>query len=296
MTQLLQLAFFGIALGSVLALAAVGVSLVYGGLKIINFAHGDYMTLGAFLGVGIDSGLHLGMPLGIIVAVLGTALFSVLVELLVWRPLRARRAPLLSMFVSAIGLALVLRQGILFAAGGGFVQFDVNAYSVYRISGLRLPVEQVTALAIAVVAIAALCLMLARTPLGKAIRGLSDNAELTAISGIDPGRLAVVVWALAGGLAGLSGVLLGLVESSFDTNLGWDQLLTIFCAVVLGGIGSAYGAVLGGLVLGLLLELSSWSGFAGGVPTSYELVVPFVALVVILLVRPSGLLGRSRVL
>ncbi|HTW98453.1 MAG TPA: hypothetical protein VMD59_06740, partial [Acidimicrobiales bacterium] len=101
---------------------------------------------------------------------------------------------------------------------------------------------------------------------------------------------------LTGALAGLSGVLLGLIESSFDTNLGWDQLLTVFCAVVLGGIGSAYGALLGGLVLGLVLELSSWSGFAGGVPASYQLVVPFVALVVILLLRPSGLLGRSRVL
>jgi branched-subunit amino acid ABC-type transport system permease component len=296
MTQLLQLAFFGIAIGSVLALAAVGVSLVYGGLKIINFAHGDYMTLGAYLALGVSSGWHLGLPLGVAAAVIGTALFAVVVELLVWRPLRARRAALLSVFVTAIGLSLVLRQGILFAVGGGYDQFDVNAYSVYRVGALRLPVEEVTALAIAAVAIAALCVMLARTPLGKAIRGLSDNAELTAISGIDPGRLAILVWALAGGLAGLSGVLLGLVESSFDTNLGWDQLLTIFCAVVLGGIGSAYGALLGGLVLGLVLEVASWSGFAGGVPASYQLVVPFVALVVILLVRPSGLLGRSRVL
>lgn len=296
MTQLLELAFFGLAIGSVLALAAVGVSLVYGGLKIINFAHGDYMTLGAYLAVGVSSGWHLGLPLGIVAAVLGTALFAVAIELCVWRPLRARRAAVLSVFVTAIGLSLVLRQAILFAVGGGFEQYDVDAYSIDRVGSLRLPTEQVTALAIAGVALAALCLMLARTTLGKAIRALADNAELTAISGIDPGRLALLVWAIAGGLAGLAGVLLGLVQTSFDTNLGWDQLLTVFCAVVLGGIGSAYGALVGGLVLGLVLELSSWSGFAGGVPASYQLVVPFVALVVILLVRPSGLLGHSRVL
>jgi neutral amino acid transport system permease protein len=294
--QLLQLVFTGMAIGSVIALAAVGVSLVYGGLKIINFAHGDYMTLGAYIALGASSGLHLPLAPAVVIGVLGTAAFAVVVELVVWRPLRARRAALLSVFVTAIGLALVLRQGLLFVAGGSFQQFDVDAYGVYRLGPLRLPEEQVLAIVIALPGILVLAAVLARTALGKAIRALADNPELTAISGIDPDRLAIVIWALAGGLAGLAGVLLGFVQTSFDTNLGWTQLLTIFCAVVLGGIGSAYGALVGGMVIGLVMQVATWSGFAGGISGSYQLVVPFVALVVILLVRPSGLLGRSRVL
>ncbi len=296
MTQLLQLVFTGIAVGSVIALAAVGVSLVYGGLKIINFAQGDYMTLGAYLTLGASQGWRLPLWFAVLLGALGTAAFAIVIELIVWRPLRRRHAPLLSVFVTAIGLALVLRQAILFAAGGGFEQYAVDAYGVYRVGSLRLPEEQVIALAIALPALLALTLMLARTSLGKAIRALADNPELTAISGIDPDRLAIVIWALAGSMAGLAGVLLGLVQTSFDTNLGWTQLLTVFCAVVLGGIGSAYGALAGGLVIGLVMQVATWSGFAGGVPGSYQLVVPFVALVAILLVRPSGILGRSRVL
>jgi branched-subunit amino acid ABC-type transport system permease component len=296
MTQLLQLVFTGLAIGSVIALAAVGVSLVYGGLKIINFAQGDYMTLGAYLALGASSGWHLPVWLAVVIGTLGVAAFAIVIELIIWRPLRARHASLLAVFVTAIGLALVLRQAILFVAGGAFQQFAVDAYGVYHVRSLRLPEDQVIALAVALPVIVALALMLARTPLGKAIRGLADNPELTAISGIDPGKLAIVIWALAGGMAGLAGVLLGLVQTSFDTNLGWTQLLTVFCAVVLGGIGSAYGALAGGLVIGLVMSVSLWSGFAGGVPGSYQLVVPFVALVAILLVRPSGLLGRSRVL
>lgn len=296
MTQLLQLVFTGLAIGSVIALAAVGVSLVYGGLKIINFAQGDYMTLGAYLALGASSGWHLPVWLAVVIGTLGVAAFAIVIELIIWRPLRARHASLLAVFVTAIGLALVMRQAILFVAGGAFQQFAVDAYGVYHVGSLRLPEDQVIALSVALPVIVALALMLARTPLGKAIRGLADNPELTAISGIDPGKLAIVIWALAGGMAGLAGVLLGLVQTSFDTNLGWTQLLTVFCAVVLGGIGSAYGALAGGLVIGLVMSVSLWSGFAGGVPGSYQLVVPFVALVAILLVRPSGLLGRSRVL
>ncbi len=296
MTGLLQLVFDGVVVGAVLALAAAGVSLVYGGLRIINFAQGDYMTLGAYVALGVSSGLRLGMVAGVAAATLCTSAFAVVLEPVLWRPLRRARAGVLSLFVTAVGLSLVLRQGILFAAGGGFQQYRVDAYSAWQVSGLRFPTEEVVAGAAALAAILTLATLLSRTQLGKALRGLADSPELTAISGIDPDRLAVVVWALAGALAGLSGVLLALVETSFDTNLGWDQLLTVFCAVVLGGIGSTYGALIGGIVLGLVMELATWSGFAGGVPASYQLVVAFVALVAVLLVRPTGILGRSRIL
>lgn len=296
MTALFQLLVDGIITGSVFALAAVGVSLLYGGLRIINFAQGDMMTFGAFVAVGFTQGLGLPFPLGVIAGVLATAVLSVVLEYTLFRPLRRRGAGMLGMFVTAIGLALVLRQGILFAAGASYRSYPVDSFSVVRFAGIRVATDELYAGVVALAVIVVLAVGLARTSLGKSVRALSDNPSLTSVSGIDPDRVATIIWVSAGALAGLAGTLQGLVQTSFDSNMGWNQLLPVFCAVVLGGIGSAYGALFGGLVLGIVMQASTWSGFAGGVPASYQLVVAFVALIAVLLVRPQGLLGRSRIL
>jgi branched-subunit amino acid ABC-type transport system permease component len=139
-------------------------------------------------------------------------------------------------------------------------------------------------------------LFLARTRLGKSMRAVADNRALAAVSGIDVERMAIYVWILAGGLAGLGGVMLALVQGPFEPNLGVAPLFLIFTTVVLGGIGSAFGALTAGLALGLAMEVSTWSGLLGGIEPKYKPILAFLVLILLLLYRPQGLFGRARVL
>jgi neutral amino acid transport system permease protein len=290
-TQLAQLLVDGLVTGAVLAIAAVGVSLVYGILRLVNFAHGDYLTFGAYAGL-LVARPGAGMIVATAVAVGATALLAVALELALWGPMRRRRAGLLSTFITAIGLALVLRDLILLGAGAGSRHYPVNPFAVAALGPLRVSVSQLIAIGLSLVAIAGVGLLLARTNLGRQMRALADNVELAAVAGVDVRRVVLVTWLLAGGLAGLAGELQGLIQGAFDPNMGWTLLLPIFAAVVLGTIGNPYGALLGGLALGLVMELSTWSALGGGLPASYQYVVAFAALVALLLLRPQGLLGR----
>jgi len=213
-----------------------------------------------------------------------------------WRPLRARRAGFMSLFLASIGLALVLRQSLLLAAGPQPRTFRVDPYRVYVLGSVRLSQAQFVAIVVAAGAISAIGLFLSRTALGRTMRALADDRALAAVAGIDVGRVIAFTWVLAGLLAGVAGVLAGLVQTTFDPNFGFQLLLPIFAAVVLGGIGSAYGALAGGLALGVAMELSTWPSLFGGVNPVYKPVVAFVLLAAALLVRPQGLFGRARVL
>lgn len=291
----LQLFVNGLVTGSVIAIAAVGVSLVYGILKLVNFAYGDMMTFGAY--AASLGNVTLGLPLAVAagLAMLATAALSLGLDFALWRPLRARRAGFMSLFLASIGLALVLRQAILLVAGPQPRAFDVDPYKVYVLGSVRLSGAQMVAIVASAVAIAAVGVFLARTSTGRVMRALADDRSLAAVSGIDVGRVIAGTWVLSGLLAGLAGVLAGLVQSTFDPNFGFQLLLPIFAAVVLGGIGSAYGALAGGIVLGMAMELSTWAGLAGGVDPVYKPVVAFVVLIGALLLRPQGLFGRARV-
>ena len=163
------------------------------------------------------------------------------------------------------------------------------------LGSVRLSQAQLITIAVAAAAILLLGAFLARTTLGQTMRALSDDRALAAIAGVNVGRVIAYTWILSGLLAGVAGVLAGLVESSFDPNFGFRLLLPIFAAVVLGGIGSAYGALAGGLALGLAMELSTWPSLLGGVDPVYKPVVAFVLLAAALMVRPQGLFGRARV-
>jgi len=292
----LQLAANGLVIGSIVAIAAVGVSLIYGILRLVNFAYGDVMTFGAFVAVLFNDRLGLVMLPAAVLAMAATALLSVGLESVLWRPLRARRAGFMSLFLASIGLALVLRQAIFLVAGPQPRSYDVDPYKVYVVGSVRLSGGQGVAIAVAVVAIVLVGVLLGLSSIGRMMRAVADDRALAAVAGIDTGRVVFVTWMLAGLLAGLAGVLAALVQGSFDPNFGFSLLLPIFAAVVLGGIGSAYGALLGGLVLGLATELSTWPGFHGGVDPVYKPVVAFVVLIAVLLVRPQGLLGRARTL
>jgi branched-subunit amino acid ABC-type transport system permease component len=170
----------------------------------------------------------------------------------------------------------------------------VDVFQVYDLGIIRLSLSQIVVIAIAFTAIILVGLMLARTRLGKAMRALSDNSDLASVAGIDIDRITAYTWILAAALAGLGGVLQGLVQNAFDPNMGFTLLLPIFAAVVLGGVGSAYGALAGGVALGLMMEVSTWNALAGGVNPIYKPVVAFATLILVLLFRPQGVFGKAR--
>ena len=290
-----QLVANGLVTGSVIAIAAVGVSLVYGILRLVNFAYGDFMAFGALAAYAFNGPLGVGMIPATLLGMLATAVLSLVLDVALWRPLRARRAGFMSLFLASIGLALVLRQVLLLAYGPQPQTYKVDQYKVYVIGSVRLSEPQLITIVGATVAIAAVGVVLSRSTVGRTMRALADDRALAAIAGIHVGRVITYTWIISGLLAGLAGVLAGLVQSSFDPNFGFQLLLPVFAAVVLGGIGSAYGALAGGLVLGLAMELSTWPSLLGGVNPVYKPVVAFAILAAALMVRPQGLFGRARV-
>jgi neutral amino acid transport system permease protein len=291
----LQLLANGLVTGSVYAIAAVGVSLVYGILRLVNFAYGDMMAFGALIAFGVNGPLHQSMILAAIAGMAATAALALLLDFALWKPLRVRRAGFMSLFLASIGLALVLRQALLLAAGPQPRSYRVDPYRVFVLGTVRISEAQLIAIATAATTIVAVGLLLSLTTIGRVMRAMADDRALAAVAGIDVGRATQAVWVLSGLLAGLAGVLAALVEYSFDPNFGFQLLLPVFAAVVLGGIGSAYGALAGGLVLGVAQEISTWSGFAGGVNPVYKPVVAFAVLAIALMIRPQGLFGQARV-
>jgi neutral amino acid transport system permease protein len=290
-----QLLANGLVTGSVLAIGAAGVSVVYGILRLVNFAYGDFMAFGALMAYLFQGPLHLSFVLATLLGMVATAALSLGLDAVLWRPLRARRAGFMSLFLASIGLALVLRQVLLLAYGPQPQTYKVDQYKVYVIGSVRLSEPQLITIVGAAVAIGAVGLFLSRSTVGRTMRALADDRALAAIAGIHVGRVITYTWILSGLLAGLAGVFAGLVQSSFDPNFGFQLLLPVFAAVVLGGIGSAYGALAGGLVLGLAMELSTWPSLLGGVDPVYKPVVAFAILTAALMVRPQGLFGRARV-
>lgn len=294
MNQLAQLFVNGLVTGSVLALAGIGVSLVYGILGVVNFAQGDYITYGAFAAVLVNVGLGASMVLSTLAAVVAIALLALVLEYAFWRPMRRRRARIFGMLVASLGLSLMMRAVLFLVATAEPRTYAVDLFQVSTLGPIRLSTSQLGAIAIAAAAIVSVALLFARTRIGHAMRALSDDPELAAIAGVDTDRAVALAWLLTGALAGLAGVVAGLIQSSFDPNMGLVLLLPVFAAVVVGGIGNPYGALAGGLLLGVVMEVSTWSGLAGGIQPVWKQVVAFAVLVVALLVRPHGLLGRAR--
>ena len=291
----LQLVANGLVTGSVIALGAVGVSIIYAILRLVNFAYGDFMAFGALAAYAFNGPLKLNLVVSTALAMIATAALSLALDAVLWRPLRRRRAGFMSLFLASIGLALVLRQSLLLAYGPQPQTYRVDPYKVYVLGSVRLSQAQGITILTAAIVILALGFFLARTTLGRTMRALADDRTLAAVAGIDVGRTIAFTWILSGLLAGVAGVLAGLAQTTFDPNFGFTLLLPIFAAVVLGGIGSAYGALAGGLTLGVAMELSTWTPFFGGVDPVYKPVVAFVVLAAALMVRPQGLFGRARV-
>lgn len=277
----------GLTLGVVYALGAVGLTLVYGILKLVNFAHGDLLTLGAYAALVVNVTWGLPFWVAVAAAMAVTAAVGIASEAAMWRPMRARRAGMLQLLLMSIGLALVIRNLIRIFAGTEVRILDVDATDSVAILGVRVGEIELLAIGIGVVVMALVALMLRYARLGKQMRALSDDLDLAETAGIDTASVIRRTWLVAGALAGLAGVLLGAV-SSIQPDLGFLVLLPIFAAVVLGGIGNAGGALVAGVVLGIATE---WSTLL--MPDRWKLVVGFVVLILVLLFRPRGIFGRA---
>jgi neutral amino acid transport system permease protein len=287
-TDLAQATINGVVAGNYYALGAVGLTLIFGVLRLVNFAHGEFLTLGAYL---MLAGSALDLPLVLVAAlgVVGTAVFSVCLELGVWRPVRRRGAGELQLLLFALGLAFFMRNTIAFVAGSQDRQTDADVTSAVSVGELRIGRTEliVTVLGIAVIVLVAAGLR--ATSLGRQARALADSIDLAETTGIDTDRIVLVTWAVSGGLAGLAGIFYALPQGVANPQIGFSLILSIFAAVVVGGIGNAYGALAGGLLIGLVQE---WSTLV--IEPSVKVAVGFAMLILVLLVRPQGLFGRAR--
>jgi len=292
--QLLQLAINGLIVGTILALTGVGASLVFGIQRVANFAHGEYLTFGAYIGLIVNVYYKADLVTATIGAMAATALLALAIHFMVLKPLRSRG--LVAMSLITVGLGLMLRDVVFMVAGPQIRQYAIDQTRVYDLGLVRIAPGQAVAVGVAAVVVPAVAYLLARTPIGKSMRAVADNRDLAAISGIDVDRIGTYVWILAGALAGLGGVMFAMIQGTFDPNLGYQILFLIFTSVVLGGIGNAYGALVAGVVLGMVMELSTWSGLGGGLDARMKPVLAFAALIALLLWRPQGLFGKARVL
>lgn len=277
-----QLLFNGIAVGSVIALAAVGLTLTMGILRLSNFAHGDFMTLGAYLTWVINhSGLNLWLSMALGAA--GTILAFVISEFLLWKPMRDRRANSTTLIIISIGLALFLRNGILLVWGASNQNYAVPLVEAPEVFGVKIAYYRLIVIGLAIAGIVALHFLLQKTKVGKAMRAVADNIDLARVSGINVEKVVLWTWVITGLLTAVGGSMYGLI-TTVRPNMGWFLILPMFASVILGGIGNPYGAIAGGLIIGIVQELSvPWLG------SDYKLGVALLIMILILLVRPQGI-------
>jgi len=278
----------GLSLGAIYALGAVGLTLVYGILKLVNFAHGDFLTFGAYMAYLVNVTWGLPLVFGVAFAIATTALLGIALEKVMWAPMRTRGAGMLQLLLMTIGLAFVIRYGIQFVWGTELRQLDVNNTDTVNFLDLRIGRTHLIVIIVGSITLLATGLMLRMTLLGKRMRALSDDLDLAETSGINTGRIILYTWVFAAGLAGLAGVFAGAI-TQLNPELGFELLLPIFAAVVLGGIGNAFGALAAGVVLGVVIE---WSTFF--VAPGLKLAVGFLILIIVLIIRPQGIFGQAR--
>ena len=286
--RLPQLALEGLNFGLIIALAAVGLSLIYGTTGLVNFAHGELITLGALLAYLFNVTFGLQLVPAAVLAVIGAALLGGVQDRVLWRPLRKKGTGLIAMLVVTIGLALLARGFFLYLFGGSTAPFDdYQVQEGYDLGPVSLAPKDLISMLLCIAMLLAVAYALLRTRIGKATRAVSDNPALAASSGIDVERVISTVWIAGAGLAGLAGILLALAQQvSFQ--LGFQILLLVFAGVTLGGLGTAFGALVGSLVVGIFTQVSTIF-----VPTELKNAGALVVLILILLVRPQGILGRA---
>jgi neutral amino acid transport system permease protein len=286
--EVAQRGLFGLSTGSIYALGAVGLTLVYGILKLTNFAHGDYLAFGAYMAYVVNITWGLPLVLGVLFAMLMTAVLGVFLEKIMWSPMRSKGAGILQLILMSIGLALVIRYTIQYFWGTELRSLEVNNTDTVKFLGLSIGVTQAWVIVIGFVTLTATGLMLRYALLGKQMRALSDNLDLAETTGINTSRVILYTWVFAGAFAGLAGVLYG-ATTQLQPEMGFELLLPLFAAVVVGGIGDAFGALAGGILLGVVIE---WSTMF--IDPGLKLAVGFLVLIIVLIIRPQGIFGKAR--
>lgn len=290
-----DLVVLGLKLGAIIALAAVGLSMIFSVTGLVNFAHGEMLTFGAVIAFFLhaaNSGPGWPLVVAAIPAVALTGVVGGAQELALWRPLRRRRTSTIAMLVISIGLAFAARNTVLVILGGEPTNYDEYRIQTDKISlvGFEFTPKNLFIVLATVVILVAVGGFLRYSRAGVALRAVADNKDLAASSGIDVDRVILNAWILGGALSGLAGVFLGVSET-VQWDMGFRVLLLIFAAVVLGGLGTSFGAAIGAFIIGLAVEVSTF-----WIAVELKNAVALAILVIMLLWRPQGLLGtRERI-
>lgn len=290
MQEILQQVINGLSLGSIYALIALGYTMVYGIIQLINFAHGDVYMLGAYVGYFCMTTLRLGVFESMVIAMLACMVLGVVIERIAYKPLR--NSTRIAVLITAIGVSLFLEYIMVY-----FVGAEVRSYpdpdpwlaTTFNVAGITVSVMQIMIIVISVLLMIGLQLIVKHTKLGKAMRAVSQDRDAAQLMGISVDNTISFTFAIGSALAGAAGVLVGVYYNSINPLMGIMPGLKAFVAAVFGGIGLLPGALLGGYFIGGVETLVSGAGFS-----MYKDAVVFAILIIILMIKPSGLLGKNR--
>ena len=300
---MLELTVYGIVFGSIISLGAIGLTLVYGIIRFANFAHGDLMTAGAYIALFMVTGVlgWLGVPdtnfgmlsfgwrmlIAFPVAMFVVACVAIALDRILYRKLREKKSHAVILCMSSLGAAFILRMLILIFWGADslFYRPGMLRPAIEFPFGVKIRPDQILILFVVFALVVLLHLYLQKTKMGKAMRATADNMELALVSGIDTERVIILTWGVGGALAAAGGILYG-IDVQLHPYMGWNFLIPLFAATILGTIGNVYGALVGGLIIGVAEQVST----AFLLPT-YKPAVAFVLMILILLVRPKGIFG-----
>ena len=300
-----ELIVYGIVLGSIIALGAIGLSLVYGILRFANFAHGEFMTTGAYLALFMVTGVlsWIGVPdsnfgaisfgwrmvIAFPFSMVGVAFLAIVFDRILYRKLRIKGSGPVMLAMSSLGTSFIIRMIILIIWGSDYLFYrpGIMRPALEFPWGIKIRPDQILILFVVLFLVVLLHLFLKRTKMGKAMRATADNMQLALISGIDTERIIIWTWGIGGALAAAGGILYG-IDVQLHARMGWNFLIPLFAATILGSIGNIYGALIGGLTIGIAQQVST----AFLLPT-YKLAVAFVIMILILLIRPQGIFGKE---
>ncbi|WP_413316835.1 branched-chain amino acid ABC transporter permease [Agrococcus sp. 1P02AA] len=286
--QVLARLISGLSFGLLLALAAIGITLIFGTTGVNNFAHGELLTFGGVIFYATTTLMAWPAWIAVIVTLVASAVFGWFHDWAIFKPLRRRRVGLVQVLIVTIGLSIALRYFFQFLIGGGTEGLAVDRGPVVQVGPVAMTTSNIVSTAIAVVVLLAVGWFLTRTRIGKATRAVSDNASLASASGIDVDRVIRIVWVLAGLLTGGAGILYTyFIGGNIKWDMGFTILLLLFASVTLGGLGSAFGALVGAVFVGLVTEFSTLF-----IAPDLRYAVALLVLILVLLFRPQGILGR----
>lgn len=301
---MLELIVYGIVLGSIMSLGAIGITLIYGILRFGNFAHGDLMTAGAYVALFFVTGplAWIGVPdttfgpfsfgwrmlIAFPFSMIAVGGIAILLDRVLYQNLRNRGAGRVTLSMSALGASFIIRMGVLIIWGADYTFYRPGLIrpALELPGGIKIRPDQIFILIVVSVLVTALHLFLKKSRMGKAMRATSDNMELARLSGIEIQKIIYLTWGISGSLAAAAGILYG-IDVQVHAGMGWNFLIPLFTAAILGGLGNVYGALAGGLIIGVVQQVST----AFLLPT-YKTAVAFIIMIVLLLIRPQGIFGR----